>query len=812
MRRKQLYAFILAGALAMSSAPAAVFAAEGETAAASETSEEAPAEGDSAADDSSAQETPAEETPAPETPEEPAAEETPVPETPVTEAPAEQPQEQEETPAPEVTETPDVGETSAGILVTINGVTTPYNTIQEAIDNVPAPTTDAEGNVQIPVVEITKDQSISAPITVKDGKRVSITATAQVKFTRAEGFTDEMFTVSGADSELALEVEGDGASLTLDGTSAGTVKTLISVSDSASLEVYDGVTLTNNITTDNGGAISNNGGKLMLAGGTVTANTGARGAVYSTTTVCVQGGIQVTENKNSDGAAANLFVELADTSEPAVKVTGAFAETAAVGYTDAAAEAGKTVIAIGKNEADQPYVSTEEFAKAVAGFKYDAAGYEFKVSKSGDTATLEKTADTPEPPVEEPFKVTQVGQVTASDWENYSKVTVRFTATEDCKYYGMYVDGKAFDDSKAQKKASKGKTITLTAKNISSSAKSIVIYAKSISTGKTTTCVIPLENRPAKPAAFELKQQGDDTWYKNNHNKLKQVKVTTNHNCNWYYELVASGTKAADIKYDKSKKTKSAKAGSTLPLKAIEVKDGNYALAVVAKSTEDETVQKIVIEFKNRPEKKAARAARTYTINDNKVSGLEGEMKFFPGKAYSFTVEEAGMADKEYIAGDERYQFAYWSTSSDGSNPQSKMQIMASKGMSTAKSIPLYVFFQKYRFNGEGWDAVGKPEALQMSFQSAGYTEEELQEYLKEAKENGTVIPGYENETGGGGSGEDAELTATAAASEKDAGSKSKSAVSTADESPIGTMSALAVLSLLAGGYVVVRKRKREEQ
>ena len=51
----------------------------------------------------------------------------------------------------------------------------------------------------------------------------------------------------------------------------------------------------------------------------------------------------------------------------------------------------------------------------------------------------------------------------------------------------------------------------------------------------------------------------------------------------------------------------------------------------------------------------------------------------------------------------------------------------------------------------------------------------------------------------------------TAAASAKDAGSKSKSAVSTADESPIGTMSVLAALSLLAGGYVVVRKRKKEE-
>ena len=63
----------------------------------------------------------------------------------------------------------------------------------------------------------------------------------------------------------------------------------------------------------------------------------------------------------------------------------------------------------------------------------------------------------------------------------------------------------------------------------------------------------------------------------------------------------------------------------------------------------------------------------------------------------------------------------------------------------------------------------------------------------------------------GGDGGTDAELTATAAASAKDAGSKSKSAVSTADESPIGTMSVLAALSLLAGGYVVVRKRKKEE-
>ena len=60
MRRKQLYAIILAGALAASSAPAAVFAAEGDVAATAETSEENPVDGETAA----ATEAPAEQAPA----------------------------------------------------------------------------------------------------------------------------------------------------------------------------------------------------------------------------------------------------------------------------------------------------------------------------------------------------------------------------------------------------------------------------------------------------------------------------------------------------------------------------------------------------------------------------------------------------------------------------------------------------------------------------------------------------------------------------------------------------------------------------
>lgn len=107
LRRKQLYAIILAGALAASSAPAAVFAAEGDVAATAETSEENPVDGETAA----ATEAPAEETPADTT----AATEAPAEQAPAqeaaaaTEAPTQQTTEEtpavQETPAAETSET-----------------------------------------------------------------------------------------------------------------------------------------------------------------------------------------------------------------------------------------------------------------------------------------------------------------------------------------------------------------------------------------------------------------------------------------------------------------------------------------------------------------------------------------------------------------------------------------------------------------------------------------------------------------------------------------------------------------------------------
>ena len=115
-------------------------------------------------------------------------------------------------------------------------------------------------------------------------------------------------------------------------------------------------------------------------------------------------------------------------------------------------------------------------------------------------------------------------------------------------------------------------------------------------------------------------------------------------------------------------------------------------------------------------------------------------------------------------------------------------------------------------YNGKNWETTDVVEPYKAQFTAVEYTDKELADYLAELSGTPAQDDADGGEGGSGGDGgKDAELTATAAASAKDAGSKSKSAVSTADESPIGTMSVLAALSLLAGGYVVVRKRKKEE-
>ena len=278
LRRKQLYAIILAGALAASSAPAAVFAAEGDVVATAETSEENPVDGETAA----ATEAPAEETPADTT----AATEAPAQEA----APAEQTQQTteetpavQETPAAETSETTETegeteelapGETTeqTAISITLKAAEEGqedkvryFDTLQHAIDA--APSYDAETAEDATVIEISGQIALDATVIVPADKKVCIRAKDAVTITRKEAnFTEDMFNVSGENAELQFDVKEGvaGASFTVSGKisdeeSASVGGSIVSVGTGAAFGMDAGVTLKENNSAANGGAITNVG-------------------------------------------------------------------------------------------------------------------------------------------------------------------------------------------------------------------------------------------------------------------------------------------------------------------------------------------------------------------------------------------------------------------------------------------------------------------------------------------------------------------------------------------------------------------------
>lgn len=348
MRRKQLYAIILAGALAASSAPAAVFAAEGDVAATAETSEENPVDGETAAaTEAPAEETPADTTAATEAPAEqaPAQEAAAATEAPAQEAaPSEQTQQTteetpavQETPAAETTEAPEAGEETTlaegestkptAISITMKAAEEGaedkvryFDTIQHAINA--APEYNAETNRDATVIEVSGQIELENTVTVKANKKVCIRATNAVTITRtSNAFTDDMFEVTGENAELQFDVKegAEGASFTVSGKisdeeSASVGGSIVSVGTGAAFGMDAGVTLKENNSAANGGAITNVGGNIVLKGGTITGNNGAKGAVYSDSDIKVQGTVVVKENQ-----PANIY--LAGTS--ALVVSGA---------------------------------------------------------------------------------------------------------------------------------------------------------------------------------------------------------------------------------------------------------------------------------------------------------------------------------------------------------------------------------------------------------------------------------------------------------------------------------------------------------
>ena len=741
MRKKQLYAVILAGVVAAGSVPGTAFAAQQDSVqTAAETIDNESAAGS---------EVPSEPAETPEAPSEPT--ETPEvpPETPSepTETPTETPAEPTETPSepngdaqpvPETTVTPEVTvapepsatpipgepvETDMGVsvnLIQADGSEKPvyYATLQDAV-NAALEYYQAEDHdkSKAVVVEITKQFSLSETVRIENGK-INIVAAADVSIGRIDPqdpnkvLDGDMFVVTGKDSELQLSAKKNGGRLTLSGENGSdgaelSSGSLVRVENGGSFGISDNVILSGNTTSAEGAAIDSKGGSIVLKGGTITGNSGTKGAVYSNADIAVQGTVTIKDN-----TGANLYLD----GEAAAVVTDALTNSS-VSLSASAAANQKVVVKAG-SKADGTAVSADEFKAAAEQFAYDTEDYSIVLGADGLTAVLkqEQTAATPTPtPTTDPSFLTY--QSKTLKWVDHNTATAVMSTTRDCK---------------------------------------------------------------------------------------------------WYYYFVDAGTSAEDIKrqYNANNAKNEAKANTKFTVKAEKIPEKETWLVVAAKPTTG-SAQLRVLKLNNNSRPAApvtptvtTRAPRKYQVTESKITGLENPLKFFPRKFYDFQVVGAGQNDKDPVSNDERWIPLYWSMSVNGTKNNSWRIGSQEKGIREAATYPLYVFFRKQTYNGKEWVDTDVVEYMKTSFSSAEITDEEwnayIDEYNNEHPDDGLNYDGT-------GAGSVADLTPTEAPSSQDTGSSERNPADTADNTPLGSMSALAALSLLAGGYVIVRKRKKEE-
>ena len=722
MRRKQLFAILMAGALSMGMAPSAAFAAADTVAAQAEAEGELAAEEgtDAPAEDPAASETPAE---TPETPaEEPA--ETPV-ETP-DETPAETPAENPETQEADPTEVPAAEETGSKKIMIGDAE---YATLKEAFAAVPDSTTEANDPTYI---KISSEIELGETIDVPDKKNIILVATAEdIKIKRAAGFVGSLFSVSGGTFQIAGGTVNDKdgnaigtGSITVDGTGDGTTAVTAPMVDvqSGTFGISDGVTLSGNANTStevNGGAVnvasgaafyllggtvtgntaaqggavnSASGANVYLQGGTVTGNTAALGGgIYSEGAVNVKGTVSVTENKDQNDAASNLVLA----GEGKINVTGATTGST-IGVQVKDAKAGVSVVGLAEG------VTDVTLAEVLPQLTYE--GQTFTIGEDGKL--VDSTVTVTPTPSEKPEAKAAI-KIESGKWTSHSSYEIKFHTNINGLYQVDWV-----------KKGEKAPEIT--------------VSGQKIKADKSTTVTV-----------------------------------------------------------------------TDLPDYDVDI----YVTVISEKDSKNYKSVKVDNSAQKRPEAPVTPTPvpKTPAVTESKVQGFENALTFYPGTFYDFRAIGAGTDNVDPHEGDVRWVPQYWSMSA---NPSSKdmhttWKIGAAKGIykDAVTTYDIYVFFQKEVYSGTEWQAQsGIIESVKYQFKAAPLAQTSVT----------PGVTGSDGTYGGNGTAEGtSDLTPTTYA-DGTSGSASKSAVSTGDESPVGTMLALAAASILAGGYVLVRRRKKE--
>ena len=471
--------------------------------------------------------------------------------------------------------------------------------------------------------------------------------------------------------------------------------------------------------------------------------------------------------------------------------------------------------------ADKPSISTtkdskieitenKDFKIDLKNLKGDAIDlYVQVVAKDGSKTAVTKiaTVTLKKETAKTPAKISNVSY----KWKGHTSATVTMRSDKAGVYYYKCVNrgSKAPTVDKMSKgtKVSANKDFTISLKDLDAN-NAIDVYVSIKGTDGTVST-------PKKIALDEAKRPANVRWVGFswiNHTSAN-VTLISNKSGTCYYKWVSrnsDGTSATpkDLTSTGKQTTFTADKKFNIGLEDLD-SDNPIDLYIQIKDKNGVLTNPLKIAFKEDSRPKVADPTPTNTPNayipdvkESIVQGLDEAIQFYPNQFYPFTVIGAGTTNQNPNEGDVKWVPVYWSTVANPTTKQmhKEWKIGSTKGIKEEKQYNLYVFFQKNIYTGGQWQETDTIESAIYQFKSAKLTP--------------TGTPGADGSYGGGQTGSDPNATITGEASATSSnggnGTRSRNAVSTADNSPVGTMSALAAASLLAGGYVIVRRRKKD--
>lgn len=798
--------------------------------------------------------------------------------------------------------------------------------LQAAINNAPdfaGSIDDSDLYTSAYKILISASFNLTDTITVPANKNIAIFGATNATTVVGRGsVAGDMFKVSAGSILSMTQNEGDGSTeigkLSVEGKKDDETAadgSIVSVEAGAKFVMTTGVTLSKNISTAAGAAVKNSG-KLVITGGEIKDNVSTGGAVYSTGTISLEQGTnaaadepKIIENYTSaeKNVKSNIVLGKQDQSAGSIIIAGAFenqnigysVENPAVDYTvfqkpeSLDATAFEKAVNAMSYEGDQSYAVDTTSGKLVSKIPFvrvtaqesekentvsvkiesDKAGtYFYKyVKKDADAPKFDKSAVTPGVEIEakqetsfdisgitdksidlyvwvetkdgfvgaaekqtvnlkqaeDPKPVATAPTITKASfkkWNSISEAVVTITSDKEGQYYyklvkhGTKVSKSDIDTSKAGKKiAAKTETqIKLSKLNAKTSYDVYVVVKNSAGVSNMKQIALDQSKRPTPTPTPSNQTKASLRWtgysWRDHSSATVTCVIGADGICNYTWKIKESGENGGsgkvNIKADKAFNIEL----NNLPDKEIEVyitaKDSNgktiLLQATIKGQVKTRTAFKFPLPEKNRP-KVATPTPNAYIpdVKKSVVQGLDEAIQFYPNQFYEFTVIGAGTTNQDPNEGDVKWVPVYWSTAANPTQSQmhTAWKIGSGKGINKDATYNLYVFFQKYVYTGGQWQETDTIESAVYQFRSAKLTP--------------TGTPGADGTYGTGGqtgSDPDATITGEASATSSNGGNgtRSKNAVSTADNSPIGTMSALAVASLLAGGYVIVRRRKKD--